>query len=112
LALKLGQRVTVLPGVSPCRDAVSLLITHGEGLPRDKFIGMKGEVVQIGSEYLRVKVRVGTTAALVDDPQCGPSEVPAGCESMVLVDSQVVNGVREGKHEMREFFLESELEVG
>jgi hypothetical protein len=112
MALKLGQRVTIKDSVSNCMDAESKKTTRGDGVPRYQFVGMKGEVVQIGQDFLKVRVRIGTTSQLVEDAQNGPATVPPGCENMVLVDSQVVNGIREGKAEMREWFKEEELEVG
>lgn len=79
--MKIGNRVTVKPGVSPCTDAGSISIQTPNGVPRDRFIGKVGEIVAIdGDKY--------------------------------LVDSQMVNGKPQGPVEMRELFLESELEVG
>lgn len=114
MALKLGQRVTVNPGVSNCKDAGSLRVFGEHGAPRGEFVGRKGEIVQIGSDFLKIKMRVGPSAQIVDDPQCGAATVPLGCEGMVLVDSQVVNGIRQGDNicGMREWFSEAELEVG
>jgi hypothetical protein len=80
MALKLGNRVTVLPDES-----------------RPHLAGKRGEVVQIGK-----------TQKLFKDEEF------ATCpdETMVLVDDQVVGGVRKGVQTMREWYAESELEVG
>ncbi len=93
--MKLGQRVTVLPGVSNCKDPGALqesarLGRPGQGADRSHFVGMKGEVVQIGAD--------------------GPCTCPD--PAMVLVDNQVKEGQRQGACTMREWFLPSELEVG
>ena len=107
MALKIGNRVTVKPGVSNCIDEGS--IAHSktlaanagkkpdspeamEGVSRERFVGKRGEVIQIGAD--------------------GPCTCPSGCQDMVLVDSQIVNGKPVGPVEMREWFLESELELG
>ena len=117
-SLKLGNRVTVRRGVSPCRDGGSLQLSRRlaaaggrpdlaeDGVPRGHFVGMRGEVVQIGKMHLDVKDGLGRSLGET------PSDVPPGCEEMVLVDSQVVNGARQGRQEMREWFLPDELEVG
>lgn len=79
--MKLGNRVTVLPGVS----------VH-QGADRSRFVGMRGEVVQIGKD--------------------GPCTCPPGCEDMVLVDDQIVGGKPVGACNMREWFRLDELEIG
>jgi len=102
MPLKLGNRVTVLPGVSPCKDTGSLqecarqaartgipdLAT--QGADRSHLVGKRGEVVQIGTD--------------------GPCTCPD--PSMVLIDDQVVNGVRVGQCTMREWLFEHEVELG
>src|SRR5215469_12356281 len=115
MSLKLGHRVTVLSGVSNCRDAGSLYASAKQardtGLPdladkgvsRKQFEGMRGEIVQIG--YLCLDVKDGQGHSLGEKA----TEIPAGCEQMVLVDSQVVNGQRIGRQSMREWFLPEEL---
>ena len=45
MKLKVGQRVTVLPGVSNCMDAGSTQFNK-DGAPREHFVGKKGEIVQ------------------------------------------------------------------
>lgn len=97
MTLKLGQRVTVLEGISHCKDEGSLQTTRrmgqgDSGIPRNHFVGKRGEIVQLGKD--------------------GPITCPPGCEKMVLVDSQIVNGKPQGACDMREWFLPSELEVG
>lgn len=93
--LKLGNRVTVLPGVSNCRDAESVRISQklgqkDAGADRSHFVGCKGEIVQVGKD--------------------GPCTCPD--PKMVLVDSHIVNGKESGAFFMREWFLPEELEVG
>lgn len=88
--MKVGNRVTVLPNVSNCKDAGSVQVNGPDGIDRARFVGKRGEVVQMGKD--------------------GPCTCPN--EAMVLVDSQMVNGKQQGPVEMREWFLESELEVG
>ena len=92
---KIGQRVVVLPGVSNCRDAGSLqhsarLGKPEEGVSRTHFVGVKGEVVQIGAD--------------------GPCICPDA--NMILVDDQIKQGKPQGSCTMREWYLESELEHG
>lgn len=103
--IKLGHRVTVLPGVSNRKDPGS--IQHSpDGIPRTRLEGKRGEVVQIGTNILDVKDGMGQPM------NEKPSPVPRGCEGMVLVDDQVVNGQRVGRSTMREWFLPEELEIG
>jgi len=105
MALKFGQRVTVKPGVSNCKNEGSLQLSRikyrgdkeceEQGRDRSHFVGTKGEIVQVGAD--------------------GPCTCPKGYESAFLVDSQVVNGKPHGNPEvldMREWFLESEIEPG
>lgn len=134
MTLKLGQRVTVKFGVSTCKDAESLKASAAAarslGLPpdhpmatvgvgRDHLVGQRGEVVQIGTDVLKIRKRVGTNGELVDANEAA-AIVPPGCEDHVLVDNGVRNGVREGPvpeadrpaTTIREWFREVDLEVG
>ena len=95
MGLKVGQRVMVLSGVSNCKDAESLRVSArtgkpGEGADRSHFVGLRGEIVQIGKD--------------------GPCTCPN--EKMVLVDDHIVNGKPQGAFNMREWFLPEELELG
>lgn len=104
MTLKIGQRVTVLPGVSPSTDEGTLQLSRRmgrgeEGSSRDHLVGKRGEIVQIGKDGPVLEGEARATC-------------PPGYEDRVLVDSQVVNGKRQGMCEMREWFLPEELEVG
>ena len=117
-ALKLGHRVTVLPGVSNRKDPGSIQVSTeqardlgkpemaGSGIPRLRFEGKRGEVIQIGQQVLDVKDGLGNSL------NERPSPIPPGCNGMVLVDDQVVNGCRVGRLTMREWFYPDELEIG
>lgn len=83
MALKLGQRVKILP-----HDAAKT----GDGFPVKRYAGKKGEIVQIGKD--------------------GHVTCPEGAEAMVLVDDQIVDGKAQGSCTMREWFAPADLEVG
>lgn len=105
MPIKLGHRVTVLPGVSNRKDPGSMQQSP-DGMPRKKLEGKRGEVIQIGNSVLDVKDGMGISL------NEKPSPIPPGCENMVLVDDQVVNGQRVGRVTLREWFLPEELEIG
>lgn len=117
MTLKLGMRVTVKPGVSPCKDEGSLQRgRNAEGIDRSHLVGRKGEVVQIGQEVLAVKQCAGQHGEFrIPDHHCAsPATIPPGCENCVLVDSHVSNGVRQGDGQAgwREWLREDEVEPG
>lgn len=118
---KLGMRVVVKPNVSPCKDEGSLQNSRrerrgDEGTDRSHLVGKKAEIVQIGQAVLPVKARAGNTGEItIPDPACvTPATVPPGCEGMVLVDSHVSNGMRQGDGMpgWREWFKTDEIEPG
>lgn len=80
--MKIGNRVTVLPGVSNCLKDASVSFQNPLGRDRSHFVGCKGEVVAIGDN------------------------------GMALVDDQLTNGERKGRQSMLEWFKVEELEVG
>lgn len=84
--MKVGHRVTVLPGVSSCTDAGSVQLHGKDGASRERFVGLKGEVVAIDGDRV-----------LVDSQK---------------IDNADLGGKPAGICEMREWFLASELEVG
>lgn len=45
--MKVGNRVTVKPGVSPRTDPGSIGVQTPNGVPRDHLVGKRGEVVEI-----------------------------------------------------------------
>jgi len=82
MALKVGHRVTVLPGVSPRVDPGSINHKTPKGVDRSHCVGKRGEVIEID-----------------DDGNC-------------LVDDQIKDGQPRGECTMREWFRPEELEVG
>ena len=97
MALKIGQRVMVKPGVSHCKDEGSLQESRrkgaGEtGISRDHLVSMRGEIIQIGKD--------------------GSCTCPPGYEECYLVDSHTVNGKEQGAYTLRDWFREEELELG
>jgi hypothetical protein len=129
VAFKLGQHVRIKPNVSRCVDegslqhsatvanALGIPEVSGAGVSRKHLAGKTGVIVQIGTDVLPVKERVGVRdrdSVTISEKTVteAPASVPPGHEGHYLIDSQIrPNGFREGRDaHFREWIAEAELE--